>query len=1138
MSLEDLLSALMPCPTEPKPPGNDLPWTAYPELSHYLTDLLSHKRKRLPSFLELLFKLRRFPAKPIRTGTVSCIFLLDLRVSSFGDLDISSTGAFFDGTNWETHATNALVAHACSDTSVPSQSSSPPNFEPTDVASTLPDVSRSHSPLSSMSSSTSETSLQCHSTTPPSLQPDNVTFTVPDASRSYQEHTVEDFGFLHPSQAESDTTEVVWDHRVAWGTVGGEHDGMGFGTIAGSISPDANSRGSAQGSTFDKNSRVYPLSSVRGGDDFGFHSQGNGPYGLDMSLPGCMTHAGVDRQELIGTGGLGTRNVYPEPLRMMPPPSSELYPSTQDSEHTRESNYFVRESHHSFETAILATPPNARPFDGSASAQMDGGSLIPGPSTENLTSASFLPATEESSHGRPHSVPSTISVYRPFLDAYAVASSSKTIFNEAFEQDQASDQAVAITDAKFNSFGRIGRSTVSKGESKKTKRKPYQKSSRGPKKSKREMQPPPSESHRLKTFQLMTLRYSADGRYKYERLTKFEIEKLLEIYNVTADQIPSVLYGLRRQHTPDTLYTCPMDKARLTLAQFEAHCMDHHSTVFCDPACPNRGNNASKNHTNICQWFVTCTAHSSYQCVDSASVVMKHFEDVHLRPHALECPHCESVHKDIRSLFKHMEEGAGLYVYLLVLNKHDKVLLKESSHGYRLETRERLSDSPSGSRVDVRASRYLRLQKTLKECSPARSPPPDSDDAMVLNAGYKMTLRTKERGVIIRLQAAIEMRFQYTARSITPIFIPCVSSSRFGRAIPDEGHCLGEQSGPFSTFLKDIVDDRLPLRRRSTVVMLQHFSVVLLGPCSLNIVHQYLTAWPMISHYLTFSLHQIARTSSLPAHCPFINAHRSLYTKVGAGLRNVAGTTDAFQNVMLLVQNSSGVFACENGPILSLTPHVATHENGEAAPDEQIDVRGWSELGPSRGNICLGLAGRLRVYTSTSLPLESRTRNVKLEFESTSTHRRGRLYSNISKERNQASIRNQSFRSERSRSKPDATPCSTTIRARYFYPNYKTGSVKRDQQSMTLNENSLLKTCCLQRRATEDFASYILSEIVALYAGPCKTWFFGLANVLELSGGDKIRGEKEKQHTKGMHYVLQDDHDIQRRLERHTYPLS
>ncbi len=162
-----------------------------------------------------------------------------------------------------------------------------------------------------------------------------------------------------------------------------------------------------------------------------------------------------------------------------------------------------------------------------------------------------------------------------------------------------------------------------------------------------------------KRFQLMTPRYSVDGRHKYERLTDSEIRNLLEIYNVAEEQVSSVFYGLRRQHTPDTLYICPMDKAQLTLAQFEAHCMEHHSTVSCDPACPNRGNKASKNHTNLCRWAVTCHAHASYPSVHSASVAMKHFEDVHLRPRGLQCAHCESVHQDVRTLFRHMSDGRG-----------------------------------------------------------------------------------------------------------------------------------------------------------------------------------------------------------------------------------------------------------------------------------------------------------------------------------------------------------------------------------------------------------------------------------------------------------------------------------------------
>ncbi|KAK0214606.1 hypothetical protein EDD85DRAFT_1030114 [Armillaria nabsnona] len=266
--------------------------------------------------------LLRYPTRQGRE-TVSRISLLDLRVFSFGDLDLSSTGPFFDGINTEMHTTNTLVAHACSDAPVPSLSSSPPNFESTNVASTVPDVSRRDSPLFSTSSSSSETSLQSQSSIPPIFQPTDVAFTPADTSRSYRDHTVDDFGLLDPPPVEGDMTDDIWDHRVHYETVGGEYDGTGLGS----------------------------------------------------SLP-----------------------------------------------------------------------------------------------------------VQESSQARPHAAHSS-SVFMPFLDAYAAASSSKTTLDQAFDQDQAASQAVAITDAKFNTFGRIGRSTASKGKSKKAKRKPYQKSPHGPKPS-------------------------------------------------------------------------------------------------------------------------------------------------------------------------------------------------------------------------------------------------------------------------------------------------------------------------------------------------------------------------------------------------------------------------------------------------------------------------------------------------------------------------------------------------------------------------------------------------------------------------------------------------------------------------------
>ncbi|KAK0429900.1 hypothetical protein EV421DRAFT_401621 [Armillaria borealis] len=148
-----------------------------------------------------------------------------------------------------------------------------------------------------------------------------------DATNTYQDHTVDDFCLLHPPQVEDNTTEDVWDHRV--------DDGMGFSAIAGSISPDATTHDSVQGSAFGGD---YPLSYVRGRDDSEYNSQGNGAYGHDMSLPCCNTHAGVDRQEFIGTSGLGTRNVYLEPPRMAPPSSSQVYLQNPDNEHMRKTD--------------------------------------------------------------------------------------------------------------------------------------------------------------------------------------------------------------------------------------------------------------------------------------------------------------------------------------------------------------------------------------------------------------------------------------------------------------------------------------------------------------------------------------------------------------------------------------------------------------------------------------------------------------------------------------------------------------------------------------------------------------------------------------------------------------------------------
>ncbi|KAK0484251.1 hypothetical protein EDD18DRAFT_1112047 [Armillaria luteobubalina] len=85
---------------------------------------------------------------------------------------------------------------------------------------------------------------------------------------------------------------------------------------------------------------------------------------------------------------------------------------------------------------------------------------------------------------------------------------------------------------------------------------------------------------------------------------------------------PSVMhhFGLRCQHTLDTIYTCPTDRAQLTLTEFEAHCMEYYSMVACDSAFQSRLlDKTSKIHTNL------------------SMKAMKHFKDVHLIPDGLEC---------------------------------------------------------------------------------------------------------------------------------------------------------------------------------------------------------------------------------------------------------------------------------------------------------------------------------------------------------------------------------------------------------------------------------------------------------------------------------------------------------------------
>ncbi|KAK0196311.1 hypothetical protein F5146DRAFT_997770 [Armillaria mellea] len=539
MSREDFLSTLIsseyePCPPQPTPPWDDLPWTTYPELSPYLQS-----------------------ASPPNIQPNDVIVMLP-DTSSVGDSDISSTGIYFDGINAEIHATNTSVARACPYTLVQSQSASPPDVPPNEVAFTLPYASRSFDALGFWSADAYSDGINGGT----------------DATNPL-DHAFNGIGFPYPPQVEGDTSEDVLDHRVACGAVGGEHDGMGFCTKAGPISPDPNSCASTHGSALNESgsSRVYR---PRWTENEYRNVVAKSTF-RSQNVRICETHFQTTSLEKVALTS-----------------STCLLFSVNLLLNTKSRDTVV--------TPLL----NSSTFNGSSFTKMDVDSLVSRPSTENSTSASVFP-TKEAFHDCP---PPTTSVYRPFLDDYGVALSSKTIFNQAFEQDQASEVA-AITDAKFICFGRIGRSTVSKCESKKTTRKPYQKSTSGPKMSKRQIYR--EGNHRPqrvivceptlslpKKFQLMTSRYSADGRHKYERLTDFETEQLRKVYNVTAEEVPSVFYGLRRQHTSDILYTCPMDGGQFLLAQFEAHCLEQHSTISCGSDCPNRGDKASKDHPNHC----------------------------------------------------------------------------------------------------------------------------------------------------------------------------------------------------------------------------------------------------------------------------------------------------------------------------------------------------------------------------------------------------------------------------------------------------------------------------------------------------------------------------------------------------------
>ncbi|KAK0429902.1 hypothetical protein EV421DRAFT_2042300 [Armillaria borealis] len=299
-----------------------------------------------------------------------------------------------------------------------------------------------------MSSSNSGTFAQNHSASRPNFQPTDVLFTLPDALRrfdalgflstdaffddfsgetdatnTYRDHTVDDFDFLYTPQVEPDATEDFWDNGVDYRTTGREYHGIESSTMASSMSTEANALGSVHGSTFDE---IILCHLFEGGDDFRFYSNRNGVYALDMALPSYGTHAGKDRQELVDHARLGTRNVYLEPPQIMPPYSSQIYLPKENSEDMQESdfNYLVAEV-----TLPLNLPLKAR-----------------------------LPAHSFRSKNLLRLVRMLRLLPPPSIGhSWTAASSSKTILNQAFEKDHTSDHAVAITNAKFNSFGRIGR---------------------------------------------------------------------------------------------------------------------------------------------------------------------------------------------------------------------------------------------------------------------------------------------------------------------------------------------------------------------------------------------------------------------------------------------------------------------------------------------------------------------------------------------------------------------------------------------------------------------------------------------------------------------------------------------------------
>ncbi|KAK0224360.1 hypothetical protein IW262DRAFT_887122 [Armillaria fumosa] len=363
MSLEDsVLCALIspgyePCPTDPTALSNDLPWS-YRGPFHHFENASPLSSTSSSSNSNNIFRSQSASPQDLRP-TDEAFWLPD--ASSFSELDGSSTRAFNDIFR-EIYATNMPVVYACPYTPVPRQLTMRQSFEPSDVASTISHASRRNPPessqpshveltcspasendscLSSMSPSSSSYSQQSHFLTPPTFQPTDSVLTHGDASKSlatldlwstdayldgidpgtdatnnFQDQTVEDFDFLNRIQGETDT---IRDHGAASGIIGGRYDGMTFSTIAASIVPDTTRYNSVEGSAFYHD---CPVSFARGGGNFGFRSQVNGKYGLNMNLPTRSTYPVGEPQEMINPGALENKHMYLEPSRMILHPGS------------------------------------------------------------------------------------------------------------------------------------------------------------------------------------------------------------------------------------------------------------------------------------------------------------------------------------------------------------------------------------------------------------------------------------------------------------------------------------------------------------------------------------------------------------------------------------------------------------------------------------------------------------------------------------------------------------------------------------------------------------------------------------------------------------------------------------------------